>query len=386
MDGIIKNKHKKGYIKLPLSQNNKTHTNTNDPNQNSQNDPLNILFQIKQPGQKKNIANYSKYSIRNILIIHRSKNQNNQSKSKVNILLKQKKHHKKYNTRKKKSIKIQRIVKQEDSHKNQNKKRDSPNRNNISRSSLNPPITIPFHILPTKSKYKTLSAAKVYKTKFRFIIMAIKTPKILPGEKGYTSKKEKTSTRKSGEKKARAVQRKKDMTIGKIKTGSKGYRIGKPATNPRKEKRYLIWRYSRRIGEIIVSNKNTPEEEISLKFNRLGGIGNFKHLIQDADFQLQWAIREQELLMTQEKCYVCGKKISKAAKPNLYHYKMFKKRTDLLEKAANVPEEVVSGKLTIEEGWEKFNNILEEGNRYYMSLKDTALVCASCAKQKNLNE
>jgi len=64
---------------------------------------------------------------------------------------------------------------------------------------------------------------------------------------------------------------------------------------------------------------------------------------------------------------------------------MFKFRTDLLEKASEVPEEVISGKLTIEKGWEKFNDILEEGNRYYMSLKDTALVCSNCAKQKNLD-
>ncbi len=216
--------------------------------------------------------------------------------------------------------------------------------------------------------------------------MAIKTPSILPGEKGYISKKEKTAVRKFGEKNARKATYKKERTIGKIKSGAKGYRIGKPTTTPRKEKKYPIWRYSRKIGEILVKNKDTPEEEITFKFNRLGGIGNFKHLIQDADFQMAWLIREQELLMTQEKCYVCGKKISKAAKPNLYHYKMFKKRIDLLEKAAKVPEEVLNGKLTIEAGWEKFNDILEEGNRYYMSLKDTALVCASCAKQKNLDE
>ena len=216
--------------------------------------------------------------------------------------------------------------------------------------------------------------------------MAIKTPDILPGEKGYISKKEKTATRKTGEKRARATQRKKDMTIGKIKTGAKGYRIGKQSTTPRKEIRYPIWRYSKKIGEILVANKDTKDEEVSFKFNRFGGIGNHKHLIQDADFQLEWLVREQELLMTQEKCHVCKKKISKAAKPNLYHYKMFKKRTNLLERAAKVPEEVVKGKLTIEKGWEKFNDILEEGNRYYMSLKDTALVCAACAKQKNLNE
>ncbi len=211
--------------------------------------------------------------------------------------------------------------------------------------------------------------------------MAIKTPKLLPGEKGYVSKKEKTAKRKAGEKRTKAVQRKKDKIIGKIKTGAKGYRIGKLSITPRKERKYPLWRYSKKIGEIIV----TPEEEITLTFKRLGGIGNFKHLIQDADFQLQWAIREQELLMTQETCYNCSKKISRAAKPNLYHYKMFKFRTDLLEKAAKVPEKVISGKLTIEKGWEKFSDILESGNRYYMSLKDTALLCAACAKQKNLN-
>lgn len=215
--------------------------------------------------------------------------------------------------------------------------------------------------------------------------MAIKTPNILPGEKGYISKKQKTATKKVREKKVKAIRRKKEKTIGKIKTGRKGYRIGKMSITPRKERKYPIWRYSKKIGEIIVKNKDTPEEKATLAFKRLGGIGNHKHLIQDVDFQLQWAIREQELLMTQEKCYTCPKKISKAAKPNLYHYNMFKFRTDLLEKAAKVPEQVVSGKLTIEKGWERFNNILEEGNRYYMSLKDTALLCAACAKQKNLN-
>jgi hypothetical protein len=122
-----------------------------------------------------------------------------------------------------------------------------------------------------------------------------------------------------------------------------------------------------------------------MSFKRLGGIGNYKHLIQDADFQLEWATREQELLITQGSCDICAKKISKTAKPNLYHKHMWKKRTELLEKAAKVPEEVISGKLTIEKGWEKFNNILEEGNRYYMSLKDTVLICAACAKNKGLN-
>ncbi len=214
--------------------------------------------------------------------------------------------------------------------------------------------------------------------------MAIKTPDILPGEKGYVSKKDRTAVKKSVEKKTRRITRKKEMTIGKIKTGSKGYRIGRPSVNPKKEKKYIIWRYSRKIGEIVISKRDTPDEEISLKFNRLGGIGNYKHLIQDADFQFQWAVKEQELLLTQKRCHVCGKPISKAAKPNLYHYNMFKKRTDLLEEASKVAPQVVSGKLTIEEGWEKFNDTLEEGNRYYMSLKEAALVCSSCAKKKNL--
>jgi hypothetical protein len=222
--------------------------------------------------------------------------------------------------------------------------------------------------------------------KFLFVIMAIKTPDILPGEKGYVSKKDKTAARKVGEKKIKKAARKKEVSIGKIKTGRRAYRIGRPVTTPRKEKKYPIWRYSKKIGEITVLNKDTPQEEVLFKFNRFGGVGNYKHLIQDADFQLQWAIREQELLMTQDKCYLCSKKISKAAKPNLFHFKMFKKRTNLLEKAAMVPEEVASGKLTIEKGWEKFNDILEEGNRYYMSLKDTVLLCSSCAKKKNLNE
>jgi hypothetical protein len=215
--------------------------------------------------------------------------------------------------------------------------------------------------------------------------MAITTPNILPGEKGYISKKEKTIQKKTIQKKERTIKQKKEREMGKIKTGLKGYRIGKVSITPQKKKKYPIWRYSRKIGEIIVENKATPDEKIILTLKRLGGIGNHKHLIQDVDFQLQWAIREQELLMTQEKCYICSKKISKSAKPNLYHYDMFKIRTDLLEKAAKVPEKIITGKLTIEKGWERFNNILEEGNRYYMSLKNTALLCAACAKQKNLN-
>ena len=215
--------------------------------------------------------------------------------------------------------------------------------------------------------------------------MAIKTPDILPGEPGYISKKERTEKKKVIEKTARKKAQKKELQIGKIKTGSKGYRIGRPMTLPNKAKKYPIWRYSRRIGEILVQNKDMSDEVIELSFNRLGSIGSHKHLIQDADFRKEWMIREQELLITQDKCFVCSKNISKSAKPNLYHYNMFKKRTGILEKASKVPLEVVKGKLTIEDGWEKFNDILEEGNRYYMSLKDTALVCAACAKKKNLD-
>jgi hypothetical protein len=215
--------------------------------------------------------------------------------------------------------------------------------------------------------------------------MAIKTPDLLPGEKGYVPKKEKTAMRKQLEKKKKIATRKKEMAIGKIKNPDRGYRIGRPSTTPRGAKKFPIWRYRRKIGEILVEDKNTPKEKISLKFFRLGGIGNYKHLIQDADFQMQWMVREQELLMTQDKCHGCRKNLSKSAKPNLFHHKLFKKRTELLEKAENVPPEVLSGKLTISKGWEKFNDILEEGNRYYMSLKDTALICAACAKQKGLN-
>jgi len=220
-------------------------------------------------------------------------------------------------------------------------------------------------------------------------IFCRKKPKLVKNQKLEVSygnlndiKSLKTALKKATERKKKAVQRKRDKIIGKIKTGAKGYRIGKLSITPRKEKKYPIWRYSKKIGEILIS----PSGELSLTFKRLGGIGNHKHLIKDADFQLQWAIREQELLITQEKCFICSKKISRAAKPNLYHHKIFKARTDLLEKAAKVPEKVISGKLTVEKGWEKFNDILEGGNRYYMSLKDTALLCSTCAKQKNLNE
>jgi|TARA_B100001971_G_C18233800_1_gene565734 hypothetical protein len=215
--------------------------------------------------------------------------------------------------------------------------------------------------------------------------MAIKTPDLLPGEEGYVSKKEKTITRASIEKKGRIKKRKQEQIIGKIKPGKKGCRIGRSTTTPRKEKRYPIWRYSRKIGEILVSNKGSPKEKISLRFKRLGGIGNYKHLIQDADFQLRWAIREQELLITQDNCYLCKKKLSKISEPNLYHIKIWKKRAELLERAEKVPEEVIKGKITLCDGWAKFNSILEEGNRYYMSLRDTALICRTCLKKKGIS-
>lgn len=215
--------------------------------------------------------------------------------------------------------------------------------------------------------------------------MAIKTPDILPGEEGYVSKKERTLQKKEKEEKAKEKARKKKMLLGKIKLSGKGLRLGKPAITPRKDKRYIIWRYGKKIGEILVDGKDQSEEKITLTFNRLGGIGNYKHLIQDADFQRRWIVREQELLLTQNNCYVCSKKLSKTAKPNLYHYNMWKFRSELLEKAEKIPEEAVLGKLTVEEAWEKFNDTLESGNRYFMSLKDTALICANCAKAKNVN-
>jgi hypothetical protein len=211
--------------------------------------------------------------------------------------------------------------------------------------------------------------------------MAIKTPEILPGEPGYVSKRERTKEKKDIEKNEKKIAEKKEVQIGNIKTGSKGYRIGRPSTTPRKEKKYLIWRFTKKIGEIAVSE----DGEINLKFFRFGGIGNYKALIQDVDFQRRWMIREQELLLTQKECEICKTKISKTAKPNLYHTKMWIKRADLLEKAEKVPQEVIDGKLTIEEGWKKFNETLEDGNRYFMSLQDTALICAVCAKKKGLS-
>jgi translation elongation factor EF-Ts len=135
----------------------------------------------------------------------------------------------------------------------------------------------------------------------------------------------------------------------------------------------------------VVQNEDN-DSEIELSFVRMGAGANHKHLIQDKDFQKQWQEREDELLITQEKCYLCDKKISTTAKPNLYHYNLFKKKTQILEKAEKVPQKVVEGKLTLEEGWKEFNNVLDEVNKYYLSLKDTALVCHQCAKRKGIRE
>lgn len=208
------------------------------------------------------------------------------------------------------------------------------------------------------------------------------TPDILPGEPGYISKKERTKALKVKEKRDRTKALKKELTIGKIRPGR--FKIGRPIITPRGEKKYPIWRFSKNIGEIIVRDRDKPTESIEMSYNRFGGVGNYKHLIQDADFQLEWATREQELLMTQGTCYICKKKLNKSGEPNLYHFNMWKYRAKLMEEAEKVPSLVVEGKITIEDGWDKFNDILEEGNRYYMSLKDTALVCATCAKNKGL--
>jgi hypothetical protein len=211
--------------------------------------------------------------------------------------------------------------------------------------------------------------------------MVIKTPDILPGEPGYVPKKERTRERKIKEKSDKVKKQKTEINVGKIRLGRKGYRIGKPKITPKREKKYSVWRFTKRIGEITIKDS----DEVSLKFFRFGKVANYKSLIQDVDFQRAWMIREQELLLTQKDCHICGAKISKNAKPNLYHYNLWKKQADLLEKAERVPEEVVDGKLTIEEGWKKFNEILEGGNRYYMSLIETVLVCPACARKKGLS-
>jgi hypothetical protein len=207
--------------------------------------------------------------------------------------------------------------------------------------------------------------------------MAIKTPDILPGEPGYISKKERTQK----EKKERDKEKeRKPLQIGNILLGSKAFRIGRQIITPRKEKKFPLWRYMKKIGEIII----LPSGKISLSFFRFGRVGNYKNLIQDIDFQRSWNSRERELLAIQSKCFLCETKISKSSQPNLYHTKMWQKRANILEEAEKVPQEVIEGKLTVEEGWKKFNKILEQGNRYYMSLEDTALICTSCAKKKGL--
>lgn len=211
----------------------------------------------------------------------------------------------------------------------------------------------------------------------------IVTPNILPGEPGWKELKEDKENSKISKKKK--VGKKLPTKIGNIVMGDKAFRLGRPVQNIKGEKKYAIWRYKRRIGEIKVDGTE-DKPEVSLKLTRLGGIGNYKHLIQDADFQLKWMTREQELLMTQKECHVCNKKISKTAAPNLFHYNLFMKRTKILEEADKVPAEVVSGKLNIGDGWRKFNDIIEDGNRYYMSLKDTALICLNCAKSKGLKD
>ena len=67
--------------------------------------------------------------------------------------------------------------------------------------------------------------------------MTIKTPDLLPGEKGYVSKKEKTASKKSIGKKEKTKRKKQEQTIGKIKLGNKGCRIGRSTRTPRKEKK-----------------------------------------------------------------------------------------------------------------------------------------------------
>jgi hypothetical protein len=213
----------------------------------------------------------------------------------------------------------------------------------------------------------------------------IVTPDILPGEPGWEKlQKQKRDAKEGMRQLTKPNSKRASAKIGNISLGDQAFRFGRPTQNVKGDKKYPIWRYKRRIGEIQIENPDRENQEVVLKFVRLGGIGNHKHLIQDADFQLKWMTREQELLMTQAECHSCNKKISKTAQPNLYHYNLFNKRTGLLEKAEKVPEEVTNGKLSISEGWEKFNQIIEDGNRYYMSLKDTALICSSCAKKKGL--
>jgi len=210
----------------------------------------------------------------------------------------------------------------------------------------------------------------------------IQTPDILPGEPGweeYIAKKKKAKDKIKAAKKK--TPKKAPKEIGNIKAGGNGLRIGREVKTYTGDKKYPVWRYRRQVGEIIVDK----EGEVSLSFIRLGSVANHRRLIQDIDFQKKWTAKEKELLSSQEKCHLCSKKISKTAKPNLFHYNLFRKRSQILEEAEGVASEVVSGKLTLEEGWKKFNDILENGNRYYMALEETALICSSCAKNRGLN-
>lgn len=211
--------------------------------------------------------------------------------------------------------------------------------------------------------------------------MSIKTPNILPGEPGweeYQKSKEKEKKKVIEEKKPR---KRTPIQVGNIILESNRFRFGLPFKNYKGETKYYIWKFKLKIGEVTIDKNGN----ISLEFFRMKRIGNYRDLIVDVDFAKRWTEREHELLDSQKNCYLCGKKISKAAKTNLYHYNMFKRKSQILEESQNVACDVVSGKLSIEDGWEKFNDILEEGNRYYMSLKDTALVCATCAKEKQVN-
>jgi hypothetical protein len=211
------------------------------------------------------------------------------------------------------------------------------------------------------------------------------TPDILPGEPGwekYIAKKKKSKER--AKLKVKKVVKKAPKKVGNIEIGGNGLRIGREVKTYDGRKKYPIWRYRRRVGEIIIENEENGSK-ISLSFARIGGNANYRNLIQDSDFQKKWNAKEEELLENQSACHLCRKKISKTAKPNLYHYNLFRKKSELLERADNVPAEVVSGKLNLEEGWAKFNNILEDINRYYMGLEETALVCSNCAKSRGLN-
>jgi len=216
----------------------------------------------------------------------------------------------------------------------------------------------------------------------------ITTPDILPGEPGWEElQAKKKKAKELAKSKNKKVVKKAPKEIGNIKTGNGGLRIGREIRTYTGVKKYPVWRYRRQVGEIIVKNSETEngEDEISLTFMRLGSIANHRRLIQDADFQKKWDAKEQELLDSQKTCHLCSKKISKTAKPNLFHYNLFRKRAEISEEAAKVPDRVVSGELTLEEGWEEFNNVLESGNRYYMTLDETALVCHTCAKSRGLD-